>query len=188
MTDIASVLPSASLGQVPAPTSNPNLAANPTLASAGIPPGGVHATATPGAKAEPFSKRERVSIDAATKDHAFNDKDASRWGHLERMSVNLGTTRPNDSAQLKWHVETLRNKLSGYSNDVSAYGKHVERLQADPWSKVPFSSVNRELSWARNALSKATNNLNNMRDEIDAFLSRPDSLPYYRNAIDQPRR
>ncbi len=164
-------------------TPNPQLSA-----SAGIPVGGTLSTPTLATSPEPFSKQENVSLDQATKEYKLNGADANRWGYLERMSVNVGRAHPTDGVQLKQHVDTLQNKLSGNSADVTAYGQHIERLEANPWSKVPFSDHNKELSWARTMLTRATNNLNSTRAEIDAFLSRPENLPYYSNAIEQPRR
>jgi hypothetical protein len=190
MADIAfnPGLGGASLGRVDSPAPTSTSTANQRVASAGIPVSGSLAPPTPGTKPEPFSKQELVSRDSAKNKFTLNDADANRWAYLERMSVNVGTTRPTDGGQLKYHVDALQNKLSEHSTMVKAYGDHIKRLEANPWSKVPFSDHNRELSWAHRMLTQSTKSLESMRAEVDQFLSRPKNLPYYRNAIDQPRQ
>jgi hypothetical protein len=173
------------LGQADTPTTPPP---DTRLASVGIPVGGSLATTTPSAKPEPFSKQELASRDWATREFKLNDADANRWSYLDRMSVNVGTAHPKDGGQLIGYVDTLRNNLAGYSADVKSYGDHIQRLEANPWSKVPFSDHNKELNWARNLHTQASNNLKNTRNEIDALLRQPQNQPYQNNAINQPRR
>jgi hypothetical protein len=182
-------LGSMSSGQVdsaPLPTPRTQLAAD----TSRVLGGGSLSPLTPNVTAvtDPFSKQELVSRESAIEKSKLTDADANRWAYLERMKVNVGKAHPTDGMQLKSDIDTLQNKLRGYSQDAATYLGQVERLEANGWSKVPFSDHNKELSWARTMLHKAAENIDNTRKEIDKFLDRADSLPYYRHAIDQPRR